>query len=618
MPVRPACARPAPSSIGKTHHARVRPQAADRQPAVRRHAQPVGSLPHAQAARREAPPRRSPLARAAGARHRRRRLHPPARRVLRHRRPQPTLGRVPHVHQADLFSSDVLHRPDGAERGGSRRLLRRDRRLRSGDPYSRPEPRDDPRDVAVRGCDGLGWLPGVGNPLVDPEVLASCEAAGAPSGAPGRPRRDRGRGLRALRAHLPWSSLRADWPRASARTWRRSATRWRAACASRSTRRPVVRRSDWANALGPADHGVPPRARALPRASTSCSPRPSAGPRSPSDHDPYEPITIAGENAGIDPRRLVSLSRPFNLSGHPAVSLPCGLVIGRAARSACRSSARGTRDRRVPRPGRAPRARAPVRAPDAPLTHPSFGGTSCRSRPNGLPGPAQLRHRRRDDVDRARPQNAERPIVMSQGAYGWKVGMPRILDLLARYGLRVTFFVPGLVMEQRPAHGRGDPEGRPRDRASLLVARLDRQPDARAGARGDGRGIDIIKRMTGRKPVGYRSPAAEFSPHTLRMLAEYGFGYSSNYFDDDSPYLHRIDGKLTDIVEFPFAVGAGRRAVLPVLDHAARAHHAGAIGGVRGVAPRVRRPLPRGPATSASPCTRRSSAGRRASRCSRS
>ena len=48
---------------------------------------------------------------------------------------------------------------------------------------------------------------------------------------------------------------------------------------------------------------------------------------------------------------------------------------------------------------------------------------------------------------------------MSQGAYGWKVGMPRILDLLARYGLRVTFFVPGLVMEQRPAHGRGDPEG---------------------------------------------------------------------------------------------------------------------------------------------------------------
>jgi len=49
------------------------------------------------------------------------------------------------------------------------------------------------------------------------------------------------------------------------------------------------------------------------------------------------------------------------------------------------------------------------------------------------------------------PKNAERPIVLSQGAYGWKRGMPRILDLLDRYGLKVTFFVPGLVMEQRPA-----------------------------------------------------------------------------------------------------------------------------------------------------------------------
>jgi len=67
------------------------------------------------------------------------------------------------------------------------------------------------------------------------------------------------------------------------------------------------------------------------------------------------------------------------------------------------------------------------------------------------------------------------------------------------------------------------------------------------------RAIDIIRRVTGRKPAGYRSPAAEFSPITLRLLHEYGFGYSSNYFDDDAPYLHRLDGELTDIVEFPFA-----------------------------------------------------------------
>jgi len=151
------------------------------------------------------------------------------------------------------------------------------------------------------------------------------------------------------------------------------------------------------------------------------------------------------------------------------------------------------------------------------------------------------------------PKNAERPIVMSQGAYGWKVGVPRILDLLDRYGLKVTFFIPGLVMEQRPAvvediMKRGHEIAHHSwSHAWIVTLTLEQEREEME------KGIDIIRRMTGRKPAGYRSPAAEFSPHTLRMLAEYGFGYSSNYFDDDSPYLHRIDRQLTDIVEFPFA-----------------------------------------------------------------
>jgi len=67
------------------------------------------------------------------------------------------------------------------------------------------------------------------------------------------------------------------------------------------------------------------------------------------------------------------------------------------------------------------------------------------------------------------------------------------------------------------------------------------------------KGIEIIQRVSGRKPAGYRSPAAEFSKITLQLIKEYGFQYSSNFFDDDSPYLLEIDGELTDIVEFPFA-----------------------------------------------------------------
>src|ERR687884_88879 len=48
------------------------------------------------------------------------------------------------------------------------------------------------------------------------------------------------------------------------------------------------------------------------------------------------------------------------------------------------------------------------------------------------------------------PDNARRPGVLSQGTYGAKVGAPLVLDVLARVGLRATFFVPGRVAERHP------------------------------------------------------------------------------------------------------------------------------------------------------------------------
>lgn len=151
------------------------------------------------------------------------------------------------------------------------------------------------------------------------------------------------------------------------------------------------------------------------------------------------------------------------------------------------------------------------------------------------------------------PKNRERPIVLSQGAYGWKVGMPRILDLLDRYGVKATFFVPGLVIEQRWALcesvlARGH-EIAHHSWSHAWIVNLSPEEEREEMERG----IEIIRRLTGRDPAGWRSPAAEFSPVTMPMLLEKRFRYSSNFFDDDSPYLHCVDGKATELVEFPFA-----------------------------------------------------------------
>ncbi|MEZ5651628.1 MAG: polysaccharide deacetylase [Burkholderiaceae bacterium] len=150
-------------------------------------------------------------------------------------------------------------------------------------------------------------------------------------------------------------------------------------------------------------------------------------------------------------------------------------------------------------------------------------------------------------------KNRDRPVVLSQGAYGWKVGMPRILELLDRYGIHATFFIPGEVIEARWALcetvlARGHEIGHHSWSHAWIINLTPEQEREEME-----RGLEIIERLSGRKPSGWRSPAAEFSPITLPLLLEKGFAYSSNYFDDDSPYLHRYEGRLTDLVEFPFA-----------------------------------------------------------------
>lgn len=46
------------------------------------------------------------------------------------------------------------------------------------------------------------------------------------------------------------------------------------------------------------------------------------------------------------------------------------------------------------------------------------------------------------------PTNAKRPGTLSQGTYGAKVGVPKILEVLRDAGVKATFFVPGWTAEK--------------------------------------------------------------------------------------------------------------------------------------------------------------------------
>lgn len=152
---------------------------------------------------------------------------------------------------------------------------------------------------------------------------------------------------------------------------------------------------------------------------------------------------------------------------------------------------------------------------------------------------------------KARGSDFEKPVILSLGKYGSNEGIPRILKMLKREGIPATFFVPGWVIEN---HKDKVDDIYQEDHEIAHHGYLHKWPDSFSPVEEKEvliKGIEIIKDNYGEKPVGYRSPAWEFSPHTLSFLIELGFKYSSNMMDADYPYMHFYEGHKTNLMEFP-------------------------------------------------------------------
>ena len=135
------------------------------------------------------------------------------------------------------------------------------------------------------------------------------------------------------------------------------------------------------------------------------------------------------------------------------------------------------------------------------------------------------------------PKNADRPGTLSQGTYGAKVAVPRILDLLDRLSIKASFFVPGRVAERYPNRVReiisaGHEIGHHGYTHTSPTA-LTREQEESELVKGK-----AVLEALGAEVVGYRSPSWDLSPHTLDLLVSHGFRYSSNLMDDIRPYRH--------------------------------------------------------------------------------
>jgi peptidoglycan/xylan/chitin deacetylase (PgdA/CDA1 family) len=143
------------------------------------------------------------------------------------------------------------------------------------------------------------------------------------------------------------------------------------------------------------------------------------------------------------------------------------------------------------------------------------------------------------------------PGKLSQGQYGNRAGVPRILALLDRHAIKASFFVPAVVAmlypdEQRRVVAEGHEigiHGWIHERNSILPPAAERELQLRAG--------DVLERVSGQRPVGIRTPSWDFSQHTLAISREMGLLYDSSLMADDEPYELVEDGQPTGMVELP-------------------------------------------------------------------
>jgi peptidoglycan/xylan/chitin deacetylase (PgdA/CDA1 family) len=144
------------------------------------------------------------------------------------------------------------------------------------------------------------------------------------------------------------------------------------------------------------------------------------------------------------------------------------------------------------------------------------------------------------------PENANFPGVLSQGAYGAKVGAPLILDVLEKHGIASTFFICGKDAERHPdvvrqilAAGHEVAHHGNSHTSPTKLTEVEERLELYAG-------LQTLREL-GATVTGYRSPSWDFSSQTLNFLEEAGLDYSSNLLDNIVPYMH----EMHDLVEIP-------------------------------------------------------------------
>jgi len=141
---------------------------------------------------------------------------------------------------------------------------------------------------------------------------------------------------------------------------------------------------------------------------------------------------------------------------------------------------------------------------------------------------------------------------LSQGQFGARVGLPRVLDVLDRRGVPASFFVPAVSFRLNPRQiGMIQASGHHEIGVHGWIHELNSSLEAEEERALLERAVDYMTEATGVRPLGYRAPSWNFSPNTLDIIGDLGFLYDTSLMADDRPYEINQNGEPTGMVELP-------------------------------------------------------------------
>ncbi|EJX6056562.1 polysaccharide deacetylase [Campylobacter coli] len=140
------------------------------------------------------------------------------------------------------------------------------------------------------------------------------------------------------------------------------------------------------------------------------------------------------------------------------------------------------------------------------------------------------------------------PNDISRGLFAGEVGIPRLLKLFKKYNIPATWFAPGHSIETFPeqmkmivdaGHEIGA-HGYSHENPIAMSAKQEEDVLLKS--------IELIEKISGKKPSGYVAPWWEFSNITNELLLKHGIKYDHSLIHNDfTPYYVRVGDKWTKI-----------------------------------------------------------------------